>query len=244
MKALLDNFAAVLGSATIGLLLLSVTHEYGYFWVVGSKFQTFLTTTDYFSNAILWVPLMVFAVYAYLDWDVLLGKRRYDIGCGWSKTIWFVSMFVWPVIAFFFLSDFLIFTFILPVVFVWVAFVAGKLPYAESESEVQQLVHRAMVIAPVVALVSFGSGLGQGQGALQGFNEPYQLELKTGNKMNRILLRTFDKGVLVRDPSENRIEFIKWDELQKLSRFAPRERNMPLSCSLFGLNCNQPTIVP
>ncbi len=57
MKALLDNFAAVLGSATIGLLLLSITHEYGYFWVVGSKFQTFLTTTDYFSNAILWVPL-------------------------------------------------------------------------------------------------------------------------------------------------------------------------------------------
>jgi hypothetical protein len=67
MKAFLDNFAAVLASATLALLLLSVCHEYGYFWGVGSRFQTFVSTTDYFSNAILWLPVLLILLYAYLD---------------------------------------------------------------------------------------------------------------------------------------------------------------------------------
>jgi hypothetical protein len=114
MKTFLDNFAAVLGSATIALLLLSVSHEYGYFWIVGSKFQTFLSTTDYFSNAILWVPVMIIGMYGYLDWDVLLGKRRDEIGRGWWNAIFFLSMFGSPVIAFFFYDHVWVFTFILP----------------------------------------------------------------------------------------------------------------------------------
>jgi hypothetical protein len=75
MKAFLDNFAAILGAVTVSLLLLSVTHEYGYFWIVGSRFQTFLTTSDYFSNAILWLPWLPVVLLAYADLDVLLGKR-------------------------------------------------------------------------------------------------------------------------------------------------------------------------
>jgi hypothetical protein len=244
MKTFLENFAAALGMATVGLLLLSITHEYGYFWVVGSKFQMLLSTTDYFSNAILWIPFLVIVTYGYLDWDVLLGKRRYEIGRGWWNKIWFALMFGSPVVAFFFYEHVWIFTFILPAIWVWVAWIAGKLPYSNAEIEGQRLVHRAMVVTPVVALVSFGGGVTQGQTALETFDEPYQLELKQGIKINRIVLRTFDKGVLVRDPSENRIEFIKWEELQKLSRFAAAERNMPLSCQAFGINCPRPATNP
>jgi hypothetical protein len=46
MKEFLDNFAAILGAATIALLLFAVCHEYGYFWVIGSQFQTFVSTSD------------------------------------------------------------------------------------------------------------------------------------------------------------------------------------------------------
>jgi hypothetical protein len=59
VKAFLDNFTAGLGAATVVLLLMSITHEYGYFWAVGRHFQTFLSTSDYFSNAVLWLPAMV-----------------------------------------------------------------------------------------------------------------------------------------------------------------------------------------
>jgi hypothetical protein len=54
MKDFLDNFAAVVGAATLALLLFAVCHEYGYFSVIGNYFQPFVSTTDYFSNATQW----------------------------------------------------------------------------------------------------------------------------------------------------------------------------------------------
>ncbi len=243
MKTFLDNFAAILGAVTVGLLLLSVTHEYGCFWVVGSRFQTFLTTTDYFSNAILWLPWLFVISYGYVDWDVLFGKRKYGFGRNWKTALWFLFIFGTPIAALFFADEFWIFSFIIPGILLWVM-VSGKLPYANSEIPIQQLAYRATLIVPIVAAIAFGYGVTQGQSALKSFDEPYQLELKGGDKIHRILLRTFDKGLLVRDSTENRIDFIKWEELHRLSRFAPPERKMPVSCAMFRINCPQPVTVP
>jgi hypothetical protein len=100
VKAFLDNFAAILGATTAALLLVSVMHEYGYFWIVGSRFQTFLSTTDYFSNAILWLPWLFVMLYSYVDWDVLLGKRKYGFGWNWGTYLWFLvifgTLYFWP----------------------------------------------------------------------------------------------------------------------------------------------------
>ena len=57
MKAFLEHFAAILGALTIALLMMSITHEYGYFTLVGRHFQTLLTTTDYLANGVLWEEL-------------------------------------------------------------------------------------------------------------------------------------------------------------------------------------------
>ncbi len=56
MKAFFEHFAAILGAATLALLVVSVSHEYGYFSSVGRQFQTFLTTTDYLSNSVPYLP--------------------------------------------------------------------------------------------------------------------------------------------------------------------------------------------
>jgi hypothetical protein len=44
----LAGFATV---ATVLIIVASVCHEWGYFWIIGSRFQTFLTWSEYFSNA-------------------------------------------------------------------------------------------------------------------------------------------------------------------------------------------------
>lgn len=244
MKAF-DNFAAVLAAATLGLLFLSVCHEYGYFWIVGSRFQTFLSTTDYFSNAILWLPVLTFLLYSYLDWGVMLGNKKYNFGKNWKWKLAFWSVTLgFPVFAFFDFKESFAFTYALPIIFVWVGFVAGNLPYANTRSEVLRMAHRAMVIGPVVAVIAFSAGVMQAESALASFSEPYRLDLKAGIRLNRTLLRTFDKGVLVRDPSADRIEFIRWDDLLSLSRLAPTIRKEPFSCSWFKINCSQPTTIP
>jgi hypothetical protein len=245
MKAFLDNFAAVLGTATIGLLLLSVSHEYGYFWIVGSRFQTFLSTTDYFSNAILWLPVLLLVFNAYIDWGVLFGKRTYSFGVNWKwKLVYWVMLLGWPVVAVFIMRESYTLTYALPIIVLWLGVVAVQLPYANADSETLQLVHRAMVATPVIALIAFSEGVQQGQNALETYSEPYQVELKAGGKLNRIVLRAFDKGVLVRDPAESRVEFVRWDDMQGISRLAPPSSKEPFSCAWFNVNCSKATTLP
>jgi hypothetical protein len=240
VKSFLDNFAAILGTATIALLLVSVCHEYGYFWIVGSRLQTFVSTTDYFSNSILWLPWIAFALYAYLDWDVLMGRRRYGFGWNWKTATWFAFIFGSPIAGLFLLDEFWIFSLIIPGILAWVLVASNRLPFSNSDSELERMAYRAMLIAPIVAAISFGYGVTQGQSALKTFDEPYKLELKDLGTINRVLLRTFEKGILVRDTIDDRIEFINFEQVRRLSRFAPPERKVPVSCSWLRVNCPQP----
>lgn len=77
MKDFLDNFAAVVGAATLALLLFAVCHEYGYFSVIGNQFQSFVSTTDYFSNATQWALATAFSLWAWLDWKAVFGGKEY-----------------------------------------------------------------------------------------------------------------------------------------------------------------------
>ena len=77
MKDFLDHFAAVVGAATLALLLFSVRHEYGYFWVIGSHFQTFASTSDYFTNPTQWIVFTLCLLYGWMDWKATLGLKPY-----------------------------------------------------------------------------------------------------------------------------------------------------------------------
>ena len=70
MKAFLDHFAAILGALTVTLLALSISHEYGYFLLIGRNFQTLLTTSDYLANSVLWLPLALMFVFG-MEWEKL-----------------------------------------------------------------------------------------------------------------------------------------------------------------------------
>jgi hypothetical protein len=37
-----------------------------------------------------------------------------------------------------------------------------------------------------------------------------------------VVLRNFDKGILVRNAVEHRIEFVNWDDIARISRIAPQ----------------------
>jgi hypothetical protein len=238
MKAFLDNFAAILDSVTVLLLLMSVSHEYGYFWYIGRHYQTLLTTSDYFSNAVLWLPTGLVLLYAYLDWDVMLGRARYaPLGLNWEGVIFFLFFVIFPIVAFFYIPPTTPYIFLASLVVLWLRYGTRLLPFDGTDTELLQQIRRALIVVPVVMAVVFGYGLGHGQSDLKSFDESYTLQLKDGEKVQRVLLRTFDKGILVRDVVEDRIEFVRWDDIAKMYRFAPPPRNVSISCSWLGVNC-------
>src|SRR5258708_5901763 len=59
---ILGAFPTLIGIASLAILLITISHEWGYFSVVGPHFQAFVTTADYLTNAILWLPQNVLTV--------------------------------------------------------------------------------------------------------------------------------------------------------------------------------------
>jgi hypothetical protein len=57
-KPVLDKFPTIITASTFFVLVLAVTHEWGYFWVIGTHFQTLMSPSDYLSSGLLWLPYL------------------------------------------------------------------------------------------------------------------------------------------------------------------------------------------
>jgi hypothetical protein len=56
-KNLIDNLGKFIAALSFALLTVTVLHDWGYFWLLGSRFQCIQTPYDYLANAIEWLPL-------------------------------------------------------------------------------------------------------------------------------------------------------------------------------------------
>lgn len=246
MKEFLDHFAAVLGASTVALLLFAVCHEYGYFWVIGSQFQTFVSTSDYFTNSTQWIAFAAMILYTWLDWKATLGLRQYADPIGKNWRTW-----IFPALA---LIPFLLITFFSPYPFdisllfvfayLWLVYGIKKVPFAGTENAIKSKIRTAIVAAPILAMTAFVAGKQRAESALSATSDPYKLKMKRGEERNRILLRNFDKGLLVRSPGDERVEFIKWDQIEEVTKSSFKDRGESYSCQLLGINCFKQTIAP
>jgi hypothetical protein len=239
MKSLFESIAAIVGATTFILLALSITHEYGYFYTIGPHFQTFLSTSDYFSNAILWLPLM-FIVFGWVDWNQLREDRepKKRVLRQWRTWIWpaigvlwllFLTINErWPpdwgylacvLIMFFFLWS-----------TVWRNVVALLPPAEDDFIKIGRLAIRLGL--PLLAAV-FVLGWYNASNDLKRYNDPYVVRLKGSDERQlRIVLRNFDKGVLMKNTLENRVEFRRWEDIAAIEKpIASRSRSF--ACSAF-----------
>jgi hypothetical protein len=241
MKSFLENFGAVLGIVTISLLLLSVTHEYGYFWIIGSRLQSLLTTGDYFANAILWLPWFAFLAYWYTYQVVAGGTVRYkyftEVKESHARAVWIFIVVVLPIAGAFVLREAVFWLVASSLSILWLTYGASRLPFVAETDETKLTLHRIMMMIPPIAVLSFAYGLVQGVSDLRSKAEPYTVQMKSGETMNGGLLRTFDKGILFRNIADGRVEFLRWDEMIKLNRDAPEVMQSTLLCHWFGLVC-------
>jgi hypothetical protein len=235
VKAFLDNFAAVLSAATFAVLAMSVTHEYAYFWSIGPQFQTFLTTTDYLANGVLWLPLGIIIVWIYGDWSNM--DPPTSRLAGWQRVIGnilavafvlFVALTAtWPVS---FISGILIFSLAVGWWHVRSRRLAGRI---KLEEPFQALAWFAIRVGPPILLGMFIWGSVNASSDLTRTDNAYNFRF-AGESADRsaIFLRNFDKGVLLRDPVGNNIEFHRWDNIVTIS--GPVTKTTSIGCRLFN----------
>jgi hypothetical protein len=118
------------------------------------------------------------------------------------------------------------------------------LPFGDRENDLVRHSRRILIVAPVLMIILFAWGEQQGEQDLKSFSNPYNIETKQNGSLHRVILRNFDKGILVRDPVEKHVEFIKWDDVTRVRRFAIAAPDQSLSCSWFGIDCPERPPIP
>ena len=250
MKTFLDHFAAILGAMTIALLLMSVSHEYGYFTFIGRHFQTLLTTTDYLANGVLWLPLALF-LFLFMNWGLL----EKDLVPKIDRRNW--TTWLTPVASIIFLVSFLAMSPWPPYpgtiigCGVFILFAWGLLwrrfhrPIGVFGNELNTIYRQVFKIGPPLLTILFIWGSIEGFNDLNETSNPYLVQFKNRDYPElRIALRSFDRGLLTRNAISNQIEFHKWDSIVSLKKQESDDRTEPLGCYLYSFFFCGSTVPP
>jgi hypothetical protein len=265
VKAFLETFAAILGALTIALLLASISHEYGYFLVIGRHFQALVTTSDYFANVILWMPVALLTLYwVFRSSDFKersTGNQQVDelkpAGPFWRRWYLFLKAadgrtrmraLIWTVAGLTFItfavlimswpprySNLFIVALILisPWMRMWPNISRAIVALPEDfQAMTRQLLK---VGVPVLAIMAF-MGAAAAVVDLES-KSTYDVYLKSSpDRAPRAILRALDKGLLLRNPKSNRIEFERWDNISRIESepFRPTDT---IGCNWIAFLC-------
>jgi hypothetical protein len=239
MKAFLDHFAAILGALTLALLLTSIVHEYGYFWMIGRNFQTLLATSDYLTNAVLWLPWVLFVVLGNLRGFYSKPPKWWTVGDwrGWKAKLALtlaILLLVWNVVLSEWPPNAMVILYFVMVIAAWWSRVYTRFYWpVDGLDEINSIYRKVLLVGPPFLLAVFFFGWMQGGIDVESTSDPYLVKFKDREHAEpRILLRSFDRGLLMRNAVSNRVEFHKWDEVVTLERVSGKKEN-PLLCRLF-----------
>jgi hypothetical protein len=89
VSSVLENGTKATALLSFAVLMLTVFHDWGYYWVVGPKFQSLQTTYDYIASSITWLPLSLamLAIYAFCCLQVIAFVSSRDSGEGRSGSL-------------------------------------------------------------------------------------------------------------------------------------------------------------
>jgi hypothetical protein len=240
MKWDLDSLPKVIGVLSFGLLALSTVHDWAYFLVVGPKLRSIQTTYDYVSNAIEWLPILALgllpaafviglqvSLFGYYERELdyfRIAKRKYINGqlCFAGFVVVLVCLYTLKL------------PFPVNVGWIILGLLFGALMFAFLC--IGHLRTTAIVLITFLATVFWG-----GADAFTAITKPtnvHTIVMKGGDIKQVSLLRIFEKGALVFDSSTQQVEFLRWEQIDRLSHLVSFDSESS-GCRTFGWPCSQ-----
>ena len=156
------------------------------------------------------------------------------------KNRWLLpTYFILAVVIFFFIPDFgnigAISSLITICWFCFVVYLADDL----DSPPLSLFSYASILVVPVLALLVYFSGVADAYAKLQ-LSEQKAYDIRVvGSEMERkfIVLRRFDRGLIIRDPGQKSIEFIRWEEIRTVRKSIDSNMRHSLFCSATGWLC-------
>lgn len=252
MNKIMDSVPKLVAIASFLLLIVSVFHDWGYFWVVGSKFQEVQTPYDFIANSIEWLPgsLLVLAVVSMVLFAVVpKGSTPTPEGFGDVVRLRVRRKFrfaFWPLLAVlvvgFGFSQFVTYrqeagVYIALTCLLWFMFPISYLTFMDVKNTPSNRMVFLLYFStfPLLFLAFATGSIVADYDVFLSNNNIYSVQLKSGSTKTVKVLRTFEKGILDYSPSERLVTFVRWDEVKSMQRqLTSNHQRLPLSCLTWG----------
>jgi hypothetical protein len=264
MKDIIGSLTNTISVVSAAAFVLSVIHETAYFSVVGSKFLSAASLTDYLANALDWLPGAIAILLGY--WLVLILSAmasglaiendkptppRPDGPSGWDK-IPFPAIAILGILFFGVLDAFIYFrsdpadrgwlwgTFVMSFA-VWFFVLGLAISRAGAfGAMVDDELRLIVLLLPSLAFGAFLWGLHSGYRDVSRPGELYRLTLKDSQRRNPQdvnVLRAFERGVVLRFPESQSNELVRWDDIRSLGLRRDGQAGKSLGCLKLGWSC-------
>jgi hypothetical protein len=207
---LLDNGPKAIAVLTFVILLMTILHDWGYFWFVGSRFLSIQTPYDHLANSIEWLPLnLAFIIITLTFAGLVFPGRGSEFRTQFQdarrrstrRSLIRTGMLVMAVGAITLITPF----FVVSANIAYVFFVLAFAIVTEGVSAIlialligkPQWLLMSILIVPQLVFLSFVSGHLEARIDLASTHNVYQITTKGGPPLTATLLRNFDKGPLI-----------------------------------------------
>lgn len=255
MKEYLELLAKITAPLTIAVLVLSITYEWGYLTVIGSEFVRFASATDYLRNAVAWFPYTLAGLVAgiaihglfrrFAKWqsDEKIIKRAANPRLARKLSVYpqrFLPIFFLALAAdeFLFRQRDSVVIYGLTFFACWPYLVYFIFHHANAP-KLNVIAFRIGAFVPGILVIIFFLGMNSGYYALKKTEDFYIVRLnKNPQEMKVIVLRGFERGILLRDITTDLIQFHLWTEIISVERTAYVIDKNSRVCSWTGWFCN------
>jgi hypothetical protein len=246
----LEKFPSILAVATFIAISLVVSHEWGYFGIIGSDLQSLYTTYDYLAQLIVWLgpAFIVLAAIAGLQ-IFLLRTDNFQFNRRVPKTRWGKFLDTWYLEILYGISAVLALllsneTARISLYLVGAIILSRVTTYVlsyEGFAEFRKTLGVLIVFIPAIMVAFYGVGRDTAYTDLRDTQNYYDLQLKEQHVIREIkVLRLLEKGALVFDPKTKLVEFDRYETIATLRRRAPTWETQSFVCRHWGWACPKP----
>jgi hypothetical protein len=258
LTGLLDSAPKAIAILGFLLLLMTVLHDWGFFWIVGSGYQSIQTPYDHLANSIEWLPenLLIVAICIFVvefpdflkgDDEGFENVREYTAEKKIRKMRWPIFLFCVFVFALAYVTEekFASTGFFLALMLALLTMMVFAGPALYHKLGNQRNYTFPTFLIPLLIVTAFVSGNLEAYSALSRFSDVYRVTFKGEKVANVIILRNFEKGALMWQPVEQRTIFSRWEQIDSIAHFiAPKFVAESLSCQHLGILCKNSGIIP
>ena len=249
----ISNISALVVSLTLSL---SILHEWVYFSVVGSDFMFLMQISDYVAAALKWVPLTLTTIVGIFIYEMYM--KRVEKGLTEEEIIALSDnperlrkfrnspYHFWMALTIF--VGTLYFLFVpgkplggpipLATYALWLLSLEWVFSNERMREKIGELGRLALIGVGFVLMLTISDALSSADSDIQDTAGNYSIQLAQGESQKNVkLLRTLERGALVRNPKEKAIEFLPWPQVTKISHTQQNDVSESRVCSWFGVLC-------